>query len=117
MLGTRWLQPLVLPRREFPQVIPIQVLRIGAHTIVGLPFEVTIEAGRRIAAAATANPDEHVIVSSVANEYTGYVTTPEEYARQYYEGGHTIFGPNTLAFLAAHAARLAARDHCRHDPQ
>ena len=46
-------------------------------------------------------------MSSVANEYTGYVTTPEEYTRQYYEGGHTIYGPNTLPFLAAQAARLA----------
>ena len=107
VLGSRFLQPLVLPLREFPQVLPIQVLRIGAHTIVGMPFEVTIESGRRIAAAAATRPDERVIVSSVANEYTGYVTTPEEYARQYYEGGHTIFGPNTLAFLAAHAARIA----------
>jgi neutral ceramidase len=104
VIGSRWGQPLVVPLAHFPHVIPVQVLRVGAHTIVGLPFEVTTESGRRIAATVG---DGKVIVSSVANEYTGYVTTPEEYARQYYEGGHTLYGPNTLAFLAAHSARLA----------
>jgi neutral ceramidase len=106
VLGSRWLQPAVIRLREFPHVLPLQVLRIGAHTIVGMPFEVTIESGRRMARAVDEG-SERVIVSSVANEYTGYVTTPEEYRRQYYEGGHTIYGPNTLPFLAAHAAALA----------
>ena len=46
-------------------------------------------------------------MSSVANEYSGYCTTPEEYAEQRYEGGHTLYGPRTQPFLAAHAARLA----------
>jgi neutral ceramidase len=109
VIGSRWGQPLVIPLEHFPHVIPFQVLRIGAHTIVGLPYEVTTESGRRIASEVGNEnvPDTKVIVSSVANEYTGYVTTPEEYTRQFYEGGHTIYGPNTLAFLAAHSARLA----------
>ena len=38
---------------------------------------------------------QHVVVSSVANEYSGYVATAEEYALQYYEGGHTLYGPKT----------------------
>ncbi len=104
VLGSQWLQPLFVPPRNFPRVLPVQLLRIGRITVVGLPFEITVESGRRIA-AAVGLPD--TIVSSVANEYSGYVTTPEEYARQYYEGGHTIYGPKTLPFLAAHAARLA----------
>jgi neutral ceramidase len=104
VIGSRRGQSLVIPLAHFPHVIPFQVLRIGAHTIVALPYEVTTESGRRIAAAVGSTK---VIVSSVANEYTGYVTTPEEYTRQFYEGGHTIYGPNTLAFLAAHSARLA----------
>src|SRR5690606_16695841 len=36
-------------------------------------------------------------------------TTPEEYGEQRYEGGHTLYGPATQPFAAAHAARLAAR--------
>jgi neutral ceramidase len=42
----------------------------------------------------------------VANGYTGYVTTPSEYALQYYGGGHTLYGPQTAPFLAAHSGRL-----------
>ncbi|MFG1926672.1 neutral/alkaline non-lysosomal ceramidase N-terminal domain-containing protein [Cryptosporangium sp. NPDC048952] len=106
VIGSRWLQPAVVPLRHFPRVIPVHVLRIGSAVLVGAPFEITVDAGRRIASAV--GPGD-VIVSSVANEYAGYCTTPEEYSRQHYEGGHTLYGPNTNAFLAAHAASLAAR--------
>ncbi|HVB93660.1 MAG TPA: neutral/alkaline non-lysosomal ceramidase N-terminal domain-containing protein [Acidimicrobiales bacterium] len=118
VLGSGRLQPLILPTRDFPRVLTIQVLRIGDTTVVGAPFEITVEAGRRIAEAvdrtgggARAVPDGHrgggTIVSSVANGYCGYCTTPEEYSRQYYEGGHNLHGPATQGWLAAQAARLA----------
>lgn len=109
VLGGRF-QPLVLPTRTFPRVLAVQSLRIGSAVLVGLPFEITVESGRRIGAAvADAVADrgiDRVVVSSVANEYWGYVATEEEYQLQYYEGGHTIYGPNTQRFLAAHAASL-----------
>ena len=112
VLGSRWLQPLVLPKHGFPRVLAVQALRIGGSVLVGLPFEITVESGRRIEAAvvaAVADRDvSRVVVSSVVNEYWGYVATEEEYQRQYYEGGHTLYGPNTQRFLAAHAGRLAA---------
>ena len=114
VLGTRWLQPLFIPPRSFPRVLPAHVLVVGGTAVVGLPFEITVESGRRIEqAAAGAFADaglevDQVAVSSLANEYSGYVATPEEYRRQHYEGGHTLYGPNTQPFLAAHAARLAA---------
>lgn len=113
VLGTRWLQPLVIPPRSFPRLLPAQVLVIGPMAVVGLPFEITVESGRRIeqaAADALAERDlpvEFVAVSSLANEYSGYAATAEEYRRQHYEGGHTLYGANTQAFLAAHASRLA----------
>ncbi len=112
VLGSRWLQPVILPLRSFPRVLPVQILRIGGTALVGLPFEITVESGRRIAAEVTGalagTGVEEVVVSSVANEYSGYVTTAEEYGLQHYEGGHTIYGPNTQRFLAAEAGRLAA---------
>jgi neutral ceramidase len=114
VVGSRWLQPLVIPRRSFPRVVPLQLLRLGSVALLGLPFEVTVASGRRIAAAVRAAPGvadggiDEVIVSSVANEYSGYVATAEEYERQHYEGGHTLYGPDTQPFLAAHAACLAA---------
>jgi neutral ceramidase len=42
-----------------------------------------------------------------ANEYAGYVTTREEYATQQYEGGHTLYGPWTLAAYQQELTRLA----------
>ena len=110
VIGSRWLQPLVLPLRSFPRVLPVHVLRIGPATIVGLPFEITVETGRRVARAVSdaTGGDTSVIVSSVANEYSGYIATAEEYALQHYEGGHTLYGPLSQRFLAGHAAELAA---------
>ncbi len=110
VLGSRWLQPLVLPTRGFPRILAVQALRIGDAVLLGLPFEITVESGRRFAQdALDAVRDRgvaRVVVSSVVNEYWGYVTTGEEYRRQYYEGGHTLYGPNTQPFLSAHARRL-----------
>jgi neutral ceramidase len=109
------LQGLVVPPRSFPQVLPLQVLRIGDVALVGLPFELTVESGRRVgdavlrAIGADGVADvERAIVTSVANEYAGYCTTPEEYGLQRYEGGHTLYGPATQPFFTAEVARLAA---------
>ena len=113
VLGTRWLQPLFVPPRSFPRILPAQLLMVDGTAVVGLPFEITVESGRRIesavahALAEAGAPIERIAVSSLANEYSGYVATAEEYRRQHYEGGHTLYGPNTQAFLAAHLARLA----------
>ena len=32
------------------------------------------------------------VVVGLANNYMGYLTTPEEYEMQHYEGGHTVYG-------------------------
>jgi neutral ceramidase len=110
IIGSRWLQPVVLRLAQFPRILPVQVLRIGSTALVGLPFEITVETGARVEAAvagALGDGADRVIVSSVANEYAGYAATPEEYERQHYEGAHTLYGPATQPFLAAHAAALA----------
>jgi neutral ceramidase len=113
VIGTRWLQPVVLPLGSFPRVLPLQVVRIAGSVIIGLPFEITVETGRRVESAALDEVREmgltRAIVTSVANEYSGYAATAEEYRRQYYEGGHTLYGPKTERFLAAHSARLAGQ--------
>jgi neutral ceramidase len=115
--GGKWvlggpLQRLVVPPRSFPRVLPVQVLRIGPVALVGLPFELTVETGRRIESAVLDRVRDdgvsRVVVTSVANEYAGYCATPEEYALQHYEGAHTLYGPNTQPFLTWHVARLAA---------
>lgn len=95
-----------------PTVLPIQLLRIGELTIVGLPNEPTLVAGRRIAHALRAILGGIVHVQGYANAYAGYLTTPEEYLAQRYEGAYTPFGPRTLdAFVDALEALARKPDH------
>jgi neutral ceramidase len=37
-----------------------------------------------------------VLLTGLANEYSGYITTPEEYVSQQYEGASTLYGRLTL---------------------
>lgn len=79
-----------------------------------LPFELTAETGFRIQAAVEQSYREknqtipEVMVTSLANGYTGYITTPEEYEVQYYEGGHTIYGRYSQPYVTQHIGALAA---------
>lgn len=105
------LQPLGIPADRMPHRAALQVIRINDLTLVALPWEVTREAGNRIGARVSAalrdlGHGSRTVVASHANGYFGYATTPEEYSLQYYEGGHTIYGPGTTEFLARQSARL-----------
>ena len=100
---------LVAPDDRFPSVLPVQVLRFGEAAVIGLPFEVTVEAGRRVsAAAAEALGAGDCWVSSLVGDHCDYLTTPEEYTAQYYEGASTLFGPRQQEFVAAVVRGLAA---------
>src|SRR3954453_1410297 len=91
-------------------VLPIQLVRIGSLTLVALAQEVTIVAGlrlRRAVAGVLGCPPEDVIVQGYANDYAGYVTTPEEYDAQRYEGGHTMFGRWQLPAYLQEVSRVA----------
>ncbi|MEU5435308.1 neutral/alkaline non-lysosomal ceramidase N-terminal domain-containing protein [Streptomyces sp. NPDC020719] len=90
---------------------PVQLLRIGPLFLIGIPGEVTIVAGlrlRRTAAAVLGAPLENVLVAGYSNGYIHYVTTPEEYDAQEYEGGSTLFGRWELPALCRTVAELAA---------
>lgn len=79
-----------------PHVLPGQLVRLGRFTLVGLPMEPTTIAARRVERVLARAADEPVVVAGYANDYASYLTTPEEYALQDYEGASTLFGPNTL---------------------
>lgn len=102
------LQPLILPTEDFPHILTFQAIRINEIFFLPVPFEVTYESGNRISMAAKQSSTQPItpIVISCANGYTGYCTTPEEYSMQHYEGGHTLYGPNTQPFLALQYAQL-----------
>ena len=112
-LGFSFLQPLLEPKDSFPNTVMFQLLRINDMVVLPLPFETTTESGRRISTAvsdaftAAGQGVKYVWVASNANGYFGYTTTPEEYSRQNYEGGHTLYGQYTTPYLAAQLGTLA----------
>ena len=48
-------------------------------------------------------------MSGLAGEFIQYLTTPEEYDRQHYEGGSTLYGPLSSNLLRQELAELARR--------
>ncbi|MEE1941253.1 neutral/alkaline ceramidase [Streptomyces sp. TRM 70361] len=92
------------------ETVPVQLMRIGRLHLIGVPGEVTVGAGlrlRRTVAAVTGSDLDDVLVAGYANAYFHYVTTPEEYDAQHYEGGSTLFGRWQLPALQQTADRLA----------
>ena len=112
-LGFKYLQPLLEPTDSFPNTVLFQLIKINDTLVMPLPFEVTTEAGRRMAKrvndefSSFGKNIRHVWVAGNANGYFGYTTTPEEYARQNYEGGHTLYGQYSTPYLSAQLGKLA----------
>ena len=83
-----------------PYILPLQIVILGNVAAIACPGEFTNTAKKRL--VKTVKPIlakrgvEQVIFNSYANDYMGYVTTPEEYEVQAYEGGHTVFGQWSL---------------------
>ncbi|KAI3395488.1 hypothetical protein diail_1274 [Diaporthe ilicicola] len=103
-----------------PNVVDVQVFRVGQLLVVVSPGEATTMAGRRWKEAvraesialfndearrqkATPNTNQHaapspvVVLGGPANSYTHYIATEQEYSIQRYEGASTLYGPHTLA--------------------
>ncbi|XP_052124114.1 neutral ceramidase [Frankliniella occidentalis] len=88
-----------------PTIVSHQLAAIGDLALACVPGEFTTMAGRRLRATvhealqggaqATRGPEDVVIVG-LCNTYSDYITTPEEYEVQRYEGASTIYGPHTL---------------------
>lgn len=94
-----------------PKLLPLQVLKLGSFALVGIPAEPTTVAGYRIRALVKgALGVERVVPQGYANGYVSYITTPEEYAVQAYEGASTHFGPWTLPGVLTALLALCGRD-------
>lgn len=87
------------------QIRSVSIFRLGQLAIITIPGEVTTMAGRRIRNVvknALGPWVKYVVLAGYANGAAGYITTPEEYSLQQYEGGHTLHGKYTLsAYLQA----------------
>ncbi|HSP77071.1 MAG TPA: neutral/alkaline non-lysosomal ceramidase N-terminal domain-containing protein, partial [Myxococcaceae bacterium] len=95
-----------------PEVLPLQVVKLGNLALVALPFEPTTMTGRRVrqqvlAQLAPVGVDQ-VVIAGLSNAYAGYLTTREEYAKQDYEGASTHFGPWQLAAVQQEVDKLAS---------
>ncbi|KAJ3369779.1 hypothetical protein HDU91_006903 [Kappamyces sp. JEL0680] len=94
-----------VPYKWQPTVLPLQLFIIGRKlVIIGQPSEITTMAGRRLREAVfgqlqsqgSIDADAKIVIAGLSNTYSSYVTTYEEYQKQRYEAGSTIFGQHTL---------------------
>ncbi|KYR01855.1 neutral/alkaline nonlysosomal ceramidase family protein [Tieghemostelium lacteum] len=96
-----------------PDVVPIQIITIGQIVLIAVPGEFTTMSGRRMRNTIRqvlqdgGMEDPIVLIAGLANTYTGYIATYEEYEVQRYEGASTIFGPLTLSAYQQEFAGLA----------
>ena len=88
-----------------PNIVDVQLLRVGQLIVIVSPGEATTMAGRRwkeaihnSAQTSSLTDDEEpiVVLGGPANSYTHYIATEEEYSIQRYEGASTLYGPHTL---------------------
>jgi neutral ceramidase len=107
-------KPVLLPTGDLdwvPEILPFQVFVIGELAIVGVPAEITTQAGRRIRADIQAQLGSKgvttIVISGLSNTYSGYVATKEEYQTQNYEGASTAFGQYTLDAYRQEVSNLA----------
>ncbi|QBZ57124.1 hypothetical protein PoMZ_02046 [Pyricularia oryzae] len=106
------------PYQWTPNIVDVQLFRVGQLAIIVSPGEATTMAGRRWKESverafvgfldterndADGNEDSDseqlspiVVLGGPANSYTHYITTEEEYGIQRYEGASTLYGPHTL---------------------
>ena len=87
---------ILVTRGIVHEVVPeVHVVRVGDRLLLGAPGEPSVEMGRRFEDAVRPQLPPGVrepVVVGLANDYMGYLTTPEEYQMQHYEGGHTVYG-------------------------
>ena len=97
-----------------PSSIPLSIFKIGKLFILNVPSELTTMSGRRLRQAVTkvaadnGVADAVVTIAGLANSYTHYVATFEEYGGQRYEAASTLYGPHTLSAYIQEFERIAS---------
>ena len=96
----------------FPTSVPLTTVRVGDRAIVTVPGEMTSGMGRRLRDATEdsvrGSGIRRVVISGLANDFIQYFASPEEYDRQHYEGGTTLFGRATSIFVQERLIELLA---------
>jgi hypothetical protein len=111
--GHKLTAPGLASTDSVPKAVPLMTVRVADRVIATLPGEPTVEVGRRVRSAIVAAQGDagvrRIVVSGLANEFIQYLTTPEEYERQHYEGGSTLYGPYSSVLLTQQLGELARR--------
>jgi len=99
-----------VPIGSWSEAWPMALLQIGDGGIVTIPGEPTMGVGERLRAAvleaAKGAGVKRAVVAGLVNDYLNYVTTPEEYDTQQYEGASTVFGRHEGTFFVDRAREL-----------
>jgi neutral ceramidase len=97
------------------RIVTTQILLFGQVALIAVPGEFTTMSGRRLREAvqdtiiSNGGPENtKPVLTGHSNVYTNYIATPEEYQLQRYEGGSTIYGPQTLNLYINKFKQLAA---------
>jgi len=100
------------PVADFPTTMTLQVVQIGDLLLAAIPVEMTTEMGRRIRENFFARARQaglklsRAAIVCLANQYMSYVTTPEEYSTQQYEGGSNLYGEQAGPFISQQVEKL-----------
>ncbi|UTI65008.1 neutral/alkaline non-lysosomal ceramidase N-terminal domain-containing protein [Paraconexibacter antarcticus] len=102
-----------IPVGDPPPAVPLSLVRIGDGVLVAVPGEPTKQVGTRLRAAVLAplagSGVTHAVIAGLADDYIQYITTPEEYGEQSYEGASTLFGRSEATFLQERYTELATQ--------
>ncbi|XP_069668622.1 neutral ceramidase isoform X2 [Periplaneta americana] len=94
-----------------PRIVSTQLALVGNVALACVPGEFTTMAGRRLREAVSSSVSglrsKNVVVVGLCNTYSDYITTPEEYQVQRYEGASTLYGPHTLTLHLNQYKKLA----------
>jgi neutral ceramidase len=110
-IGMGWLQGVFVGEHGLPEYAQLTVARLGETLMAATPWELTTAVAARLKQALrAAGPDDirGIAIVGLTNGYIQYAVTPEEYQAQNYEGGSTLYGPNTAPMIQDQLARLAA---------
>ena len=106
------LTSFIAPNCHYPESFSVSLVSLGGKTPMSfsvLPAELTRTMWWRVRKALEGSFPSlgKVVPIGLANDYIAYVTTPEEYGAQGYEGASDIFGPSTGDVLREVSCDLA----------
>ena len=96
---------LLAPDYAFPRELPVRYAELGALRLVSMPGELSTAAGRMLRDSLGGHG--RVEIMGLANEYTSYVATPDEYEVHDYMAASTLWGPNEMRVFTWAAVCLA----------